>query len=100
MATDFSTRHPTVYIAHTAFFVVALVNFFVFALMASHLGGDALSGKVEAGQYFLGYKGDYTAVSKQVFQYSKVHELSVVVTLPLAILTGFFFGRSKKPGGA
>lgn len=100
MAIDSSIRHPTLYIAHKAFFIVVLVNFFAFALVAFHLGGDALSGKIEAGRYFLGYKGGYTLVSKQVFEYSKVHELSVVVTLPLAILTGFLFGRPKTSGGA
>ena len=100
MAIDFSARHPALSIAHRAFFVAALVNFFAFALLAAHLGGDASSGKVRAGQYFLGFKGGYTAVSKQVFEYSKVHELSVVLTLPIAILTGFFFGRPKTPGGA
>jgi hypothetical protein len=96
---NFSVRHPALRVAHTAFIAAASLNFLVFALMAAHLGGDALSGRVVAHQYFLGYKGGYTGVSKQVFEYSKVHEISVMVTLPLAIVTGFFFGLPKRRGG-
>lgn len=92
---SFFARHPALYKAHTAFFVAAMVNFLVFAALAYHLRGDALGGKVEAGHYFLAYKGSYTEVSKQLFEYSRVHALSVVITFPLAIFTGVL-GTLKK----
>lgn len=92
-------RHPALYKTHTAFLAAAMINFLVFVAVAYHLRGDALSGRVQAGQYFLGYKGSYTEVSKQVFEYSRVHALSVVVTFPLTIFTGFL-GTLKKLGRA
>lgn len=100
MRSNIFTRHPALHVAHTVFIALAVVNFLVFAAVAYRVGGDALSGKVEAGQYFLGAKGGYTEVSKEVFEYSKMHELSVVVTLPLAILTGLLFGLPRKSGDA
>lgn len=100
MTIEFSTRHPALSIAHTAFCAATLVNFLVFAAVAFHIGGDALSGKIEGGQYYLGYKGGYTAVSKHVFEYSEAHEISAMVTLPLAVLTGLLLHPPKKVGGA
>ncbi|GAA0887151.1 hypothetical protein GCM10009121_00370 [Rhodanobacter soli] len=94
------SRHPALAKAHTAFCFAVVINFLVFAAVAYHLRGDALSGTIDAGRYFLGYKGSYTEVSKQVFEYSEVHALSVVITLPLAIVTGLLFGPHKKQGGA
>lgn len=96
---SFFDRHPVLYKVHTTFFVAVMINFLIFAAVAYHLRGDALSGKIEAGQYFLSYKGSYTEVSKQVFEYSRMHALSVVVTFPIAIFTGIL-GTLKKRGRA
>jgi arginine exporter protein ArgO len=53
--------------------IAASINFFAFVVVAILIGGDALSGKVEAGRYFLGQHGTYTQVSRGVFLYSAFH---------------------------
>ena len=67
---------------------------FWFAAVA--LGGDAVSGKAEAGHYYLSNHGRLTEVSGQVFTYSRVHTYSVFITHPLALLAGFIGYRIKK----
>lgn len=53
--------------------IAASINFFSFIVVDVLIGGDALSGKVEAGRYFLGQHGAYTQVSRSVFVYSAFH---------------------------
>ena len=59
--------------------VVALgtLNFIIFVAIATHLGGDALNGKVEGGHYYLYGAGtesgrkSYFEVNEHTFNYSK-----------------------------
>jgi hypothetical protein len=74
------------------FVVLAVVNFLSFAVFAVYLGGDAFSGGVIDGHYFLGYKGRMTEVSRAVFIYSRWHVISVFMTHSLA----FWAGRNQK----
>src|SRR6187397_35411 len=53
--------------------IAAAVNFFSLVLMNVLLGGDAFSGRIEAGHYYLGSHGTYTEVSQRVFVYSACH---------------------------
>jgi hypothetical protein len=75
--------------------IVAIVNFASFCIIAFLNGGDALNGKEEVGKYFLGGRGHYTEVSKAFFQYSAIHSYSVFVTHSLAIFGSLAFVRKK-----
>ena len=80
--------------------IVGLLNFLLFLAGAFYFGGDAWNGKAEAGRYFLwgyhnGTKG-YIEVTKAVFDYSKWHVYSVMVTWPLMLLAGFASSRIKR----
>jgi hypothetical protein len=81
---------------------VGLVNFVVFFIVAMAIGGDAVAGHEAAGRFFLSSHGKLTEVSRAVFEYSKVHTLSLWVTHPLAIaavgvMHGFHFTPPKRP---
>src|SRR5205807_853436 len=68
--------------------VLAVVNFLSFFASSFYLGGDAINGHQAAGHYFLADHGHMTEVSRTVFEYSRWHALSLLVTHPLAMLTG------------
>jgi len=73
--------------------VVGVLNFVLFFAETSYLGGDAVNGKAEGGKYYLwgyhdGSKG-YTEVSQAVFNFSKWHVYSMMITLPVMMLAGF-----------
>jgi hypothetical protein len=77
--------------------IVGLLDFLLFLAGAFYFGGDAWNGKAEAGRYFLwgyhnGTKG-YIEVSKAVFDYSKWHVYSVMVTWTLMLMAGFASSR-------
>jgi len=85
-----------------AIIAVGILNFVVFVFVASHLGGDAVNGKVEDGHYYLfgvrtesGHKV-YTEVSESVFTYSKLHVYSLLASWPLVMAAGFARSRYKK----
>ncbi len=73
--------------------IVGLLDFVLFLAGALYFGGDAVDGKVEAGRYYLygyhhGTKG-YIEVSQAVFNYSKWHAYSLMVTWPLMFVGAF-----------
>lgn len=70
-------------------------NFVLFFIIAVCLGGDALSGGVIDGKYYLSNHGQLTEVSKWIFIYSKIHTLSLLVTHPLAIFLGIKYFSGK-----
>lgn len=71
------------------FTTITIVNFVIFVGVAFYLGGDAVNGKAEGGHYYLyGVRAEnghkvYTEVSEAVFNYSKWHVYSILVTWPL-----------------
>ena len=67
-------------------FYLAFVNFAAFAVVAARLGGDAVSGKVESGRYYLSSHGVRTEVSRAVYNYSLVHTVSTWITHGLALV--------------
>ena len=73
--------------------LVGLLNFILFIAGAYYFGGDAWNGRVEGEKYYLwGYHGGtkgYIEVSQAVFDYSRWHVYSVMITWPLVILAGF-----------
>ncbi len=78
------------------FFILCMMNFFVFVAISAYLGGDALSGEVVDGRYYLGSHGDLTEVNKYQYIYSMVHVISVFITHPIAIFWGFRDSFTKK----
>jgi hypothetical protein len=83
------------WVAYTVF-IVAIVNFFAFVLVAIEIGGDALNGHEAGGHYFLSNHGTLTEVRRSIFEYSKWHAISVFVTHPLAMLVGWRWTRRLK----
>lgn len=77
-------------------FFLGLANFAMFLIGAVILGGDAVSGKVEDGHYYLSNHGRLTEVSRGAYIYSRTHTLSVWVTHPLAILAVIAERRMNK----
>jgi hypothetical protein len=76
--------------------IAGILNFFAFWFAAVYLGGDAISGRAANGHYFLSNHGHVHEVTRGVFTYSKWHTLSVFVTHPLAIVSGFLLSRASK----
>jgi len=66
-----------------------LANFAVFFIVALTLGGDAINGKAEGGRYFLANHGKLTEVSREIYDYSRYHAISLFITHPIAFLAGW-----------
>ncbi len=79
-----------------AIFYACVANFLVFWIVAVFIGGDALSGGVRNGRYFLSSHGHLTEVSHGVFVYSLCHILSVFITHPLGFICGLIWNRDRK----
>lgn len=75
--------------------IVGVVNFIVFVTVALIIGGDAWSGEIKDGHFFVSDHGGLTEVSRNVFYYSKVHAISTMVTHPLAAFGGLLWGRER-----
>lgn len=67
-------------------FFIAILNFMTFWIVALVIGGDAVSGKVLGGHYYVSSHGKLTEVSPRVWHYSRAHTISVWVTHPVGIL--------------
>ncbi|AMV24911.1 hypothetical protein VT84_10970 [Gemmata sp. SH-PL17] len=84
---------------------LAVVNFAVFFVVSTQIGGDAVSGRIEGGRYVLSNHGVRTEVSRTVYNYSLIHTVSVWVTHGLAVGGGLILqalGRlyeSQPPSG-
>ena len=85
-------KHPWLWI----FVLGGMFNFIVFVAVAVYLGGDALNGKAVDGHYYLASHGSFTEVGENVFTYSKWHALSVFITHPLAMLSGWLMTRQNR----
>lgn len=82
--------------AITIWMILTLANFLVFAVIALHLGGTAVNGKISDSHFFWGSHSHYTEVSRQVFNYSKWHVYSVYFTFALSFVAAFLVGRYGK----
>jgi hypothetical protein len=68
-----------------ALVVLGVYNFASFMSQTGRLGGDATSGYVQDGHYFVGNHGRYTEVTGEEWEASRTHLRSVFVTHPLAL---------------
>jgi hypothetical protein len=65
-------------------FMIGVVNFASFWIIAVIIGGDAVGSGPVDGRYYVSEHGRRTEVSRSVFEYSWYHARSVWVTHPLA----------------
>jgi hypothetical protein len=75
--------------------VIGALNFIAFFLGVGWLGGMASAGKIDGGHFYVGNRGHFTEVSQKAFEYIKLHETSVWITLPLAMLGAILLNRMK-----
>jgi hypothetical protein len=67
-------------------FVVGVSNYGIWLKESLDLGGNALSGEVRDGHYYVANKGRYVEVAPDVWEHSRVHTLSIFVTQPLMLI--------------
>jgi len=82
-----SVKAKTIIVLCKIIFGLCALNFAAFWLIAVYLGGDALSGGIRDGRYLLMSHGVYTEVSREVFEYSRLHAQSIEFTHPVAFAT-------------
>jgi hypothetical protein len=68
---------------------IGLANFAAFMLLDAHFGGSALNGKIDGDQFFLGDRGRYVEVSRNVYEFSLRHGRSLFLTHPLAAIASW-----------
>jgi hypothetical protein len=83
--------HFVIVFVALAVFVIGLANFAAFFTVSVAIGGDAISGRVEAGRYYVSNHGRLTEVSPEVWEYSRWHAVitwaaSVLATLAMAVM--------------
>jgi len=73
--------------------LIAVINFLLFTLITSYLGGDAFNGYNEDGQYYVTYRLSITEVSKLVWYIARIQGFSMIITH----LGAFFCPLVHKP---
>ena len=79
-----------------------VANWFAFAIITTYLGGEAWSGHIEDGHYFLGSHGRYTETSRPVWEYTRMHRTFSMITIPLipiSLLTAGIVRDYRNGGG-
>jgi len=80
----------------SAIWALGILNFIVFIIVASLIGGDAGNGKIVGGHFYLASHGKLTEVSEAVFTYSLWHVRSLFVTVPLSMIAGILAAPERK----
>ncbi len=75
---------------------IAMINFAAFVIGALVLGGDAVSGKVQGGRYYVSNHGKLTEVSQAAYTYSRYHCYAVWITHPLAIFYAMLLAARER----
>ena len=81
-------RRPNGFVV--AIFLAWFLNFAAFAIISGFIGGDALSGHIVDGHYYLRSHGKLTEVSREVFTYSLWHAGLTIVCFILVCTTLIF----------
>jgi hypothetical protein len=74
--------------AATIAFTLTVLNFFVWGVVNSWIGGDALNGRRAHGKYYVAAKGRFTEVSRGVYLYSYAHTVSQFVMFGATLALG------------
>ncbi|MDB2687658.1 hypothetical protein N9Y42_10650 [Mariniblastus sp.] len=85
--TDLSMKHLKFQLGPALLFI-AFLNFTAFFLIAIAIGGDAISGEINDGKYYLANHGETTEVRRSVWLYSYYHAISIFVTHSLGMFAG------------
>ncbi|WP_082070168.1 hypothetical protein [Bradyrhizobium sp. LTSP885] len=64
--------------------IANIISIFIVALAI--VGGDALKGGVIDGHYYVGHLGKLVEVSEATYTYARLHEMTLFLTVPLAVL--------------
>jgi len=67
----------------------------IFGALTFYFGGDALSGEIVGGKYYLNMKGNVVEVSENIFNFSKFHGLSVILSFSIVFGLPMFFTLTK-----
>lgn len=81
-------------------FILAVINLFTYLLVGVFLGGIAVQDPSNDGNFYLAQGESLTAVSSTTYLYSQYHQLSVLITLPVALLLSFAVSRKKSSGNS
>ena len=84
-----SSKSAIVYLLGAILFFGGILNFLIFWHVSVYIGGNAVSGKVDNGKYFVSSHGDLTEVTASTWQYSYAHTVSTWITHPLAFVGWF-----------
>ena len=76
--------------------LVGFLNIVTFMVFTIANRGDAGSGKIEGGRYYVGSHSRYTEVSPLVFQISRWQSSSILITQPLMFVGMFICYRHEK----
>jgi hypothetical protein len=69
---------------------LGVANFLVFVVVSAALGGDALSGRVTDGHYYVVSHGALTEVSESVWTLSRIHGAITLLSWPLVLVAMAF----------
>jgi hypothetical protein len=76
-------------------FLLWVVNFSAYVVVANWLGGDAVNGHAEAGRYFLGGH-QTTEVSRAVFEFSRWYTYILWVHGAVTCVSAIIQSRANK----
>ena len=66
--------------------VVALLSFYTFINDTTRLGGDAMTGRVENGHYYVGNPRGFTEVTLAEYRTNKILAVTLLVIWPVTII--------------
>lgn len=75
--------------------IIAFINFIIFGVNSSKLGGSALGGKTENSRYFVSESGIFTEVSKQEYESLRTQEIALIITWSLGMAGLFYLNRDN-----
>ncbi len=78
--------------------VLGALNYGVWLKTSLDLGGNALSGGVHDGHYFVANHGRSVEVTPEQWERSRLHTLSIFVTQPLLLISLGYLAWSAKRG--
>ena len=79
-------------------FILAVINLLAYIVVGAFLGGIAVQNPSNDGNLYLAQGESLTAVSSTTYLYSQYHQLSVLITLPVALLLSFAVSRKRSSG--
>jgi hypothetical protein len=75
-----------------AIFLIGLIDFGAFCIHSTLLGGSASDDNLDGNHYFVSEHGRRTEVSKSAYDRIKLHERTVWISFPIALVAGLIFG--------